>query len=221
MSTFDVLVNYREGLLQGLAVTLKMSFLIWTVGIVLGTAFGVAGAHWPRLVGLGVRVGAFILSGAPILVFLFWLNYPLQAMLRIVVDPFVTAVTTLSIINVFMVADQIFAVIRDFPEQYLVAARVCGLPSRTTFWQIQIPILLRQAIPGLLNLQIAMLQSTIFASLISVDEIFRVAQRINAQAYRPVEIYTALALFFLAICLPVNGLAIWLRSRFTRDLSER
>ena len=61
----------------------------------------------------------------------------------------------------------------------------------------------------------------LFASLISVNEIFRVAQQINAQIYRPVEIYTALGVLFLVVCLPLNGLALWLKARFTRDLSER
>ena len=66
-----------------------------------------------------------------------------------------------------------------------------------------------------------MLHTTLFASLISVEEIFRVAQRINAQIYKPVEIYTALGIFFLAISLPLNGLALWLPERFTRNTSEQ
>jgi ABC-type amino acid transport system permease subunit len=104
--------------------------------------------------------------------------------------------------------------------QYVSAARVCGLSPREIALDIQLPIVLRQLLPGLLTLQVAMLQATLFASLISVDEIFRVAQRINAQVYRPVPVYTALGLFFLIICLPLNGLALWLRRRYTRDLSE-
>ena len=39
--------------------------------------------------------------------------------------------------------------------------------------------------------------------------------------YRPVEIYTALAVLFLLICLPLHGVAYWLKRRFTRDLSDR
>jgi ABC-type amino acid transport system permease subunit len=66
-----------------------------------------------------------------------------------------------------------------------------------------------------------MLHATLFASLISVEEIFRVAQRINSTIYRPIEIYTALALFFLMVCLPINLLASYLKRRYTRDLSER
>ena len=75
--------------------------------------------------------------------------------------------------------------------------------------------------PVLLMIQVNMLQSTLFSSLISVPEIFRVTQQINAQIYKPVEIYTALGVLFLLICLPMNGLALWLKTRFTRDFSEK
>src|SRR5207249_809855 len=137
-----------------------------------------------------------------------------------VIDPFVTASVVFSIINLLSVGDLLRSHISDFPEQYRTAARVCGLDRRTFIFRIQIPILLRQVLPALLPLQIIMLHSTLFASLISVDEIFRASLRINALEYKPVHIFTALALFFLAISLPVNALAIWLRVRFTRDLSE-
>ena len=69
--------------------------------------------------------------------------------------------------------------------------------------------------------QVVMLHATLFASLISVEEIFRVAQRINSSIYRPVEIYTALACFFLLVCLPINLLAVHLKNTYTRDMSER
>ncbi len=83
---------------------------------------------------------------------------------------------------------------------------------------IQLPIILRQTLPGLLMIQVAMLHATLFASLISVNEIFRVAQQINSIVYKPVEIYTALGILFLAICLPMNGLALWLRKQLYKRL---
>jgi ABC-type amino acid transport system permease subunit len=167
-----------------------------------------------------LRFGSFVLSGLPVLVLLFWLHYPLQSMLGVVVDPFYTASAALSLVNAVLVADVVKSTLRDFPNQYVIAAQVCGLSARDTITLIQIPIMLRQMLPGLLTIQVTMLQSTLFASLISVDEIFRVAQRINAMVYRPIEIYTGLGLLFLAICLPLNGIALYLRRRYTRDLSE-
>jgi polar amino acid transport system permease protein len=109
---------------------------------------------------------------------------------------FYTAAFTLTIINIFGVADIVRGALNDFPQQYLIAAKVTGLTRSQTVLKIQLPLILRQALPPLLIQQVIMLHTTLFASLISVEEIFRVAQRINAQIYRPVEIYTALGVFF-------------------------
>jgi polar amino acid transport system permease protein len=221
MSVFEILVQFREGILSGLGVTLQLCLIVWSSGLVIGTILGVAGSKWRIGIGIPSRTVSFILSGVPVLAFLFWLHYPLQAMLNVIIDPFYTAAVALSIINILAVSDTVRGVLRDFPSQYVIAAQAYGLSSTQTLVNIQFPIVLRQVIPSLLLIQVSMLQATLFASLISVDEIFRVAQRINSVVYRPVEVYTALAILFLIICLPLNGLALWLRQRFTRDLSER
>lgn len=221
MVLLQILRDYHEAILNGLGVTLKLSLVIWFGGLLVGGLVGTASDRWKKGVGLPLRFGSFVLSGLPILVLLFWLHYPLQSILGIVVDPFYTAAAALILVNAVLVADVVKNTLNDFPHQYVIAAQVCGLSARDTVIRIQIPIVFRQMLPGLLMIQVTMLQSTLFASLISVDEIFRVAQRINAMVYRPVEVYTALGAFFLAICLPLNALATQLRRRYTRDLSER
>jgi ABC-type amino acid transport system permease subunit len=201
-------------------VTIRLALIVWGVGLTIGTLLGVLSSKFSRAVGIPVRICSFILSGIPVLVYLFWAHYPVQAMLGVVINPFITASVVLSTINIFAVSDLISSHLRDFPEQYIVAAKVCGLSTRTTVLRIQLPIILRQVLPGLLPLQVIMLQSTLFASLISVPELFRVSQWVNSVEYKPIHIYTALALFFLITCLPVNGFALWLRKRFTRNISE-
>lgn len=221
MTFFDILTAYREAFLNGLWVTLKLAGVVWLLGIALGAALGSLSDRFPVLVGYPAFVTSFFLSGIPLLVLLFWAHFPLQVLLNVVIDPFFTACWVLTLVNTFTVAEIVKNILREFPEQYVTAAKVCGLDARTTLLRIKLPITLRQLIPPLLTSQVNMLQATIFASLISVEEIFRVAQRINATAYKPVQIYSALALFFLALCLPLNGLALWLKRRFTRNLSER
>lgn len=221
MSVWDILIDYHEAFLKGLYVTLQLSVIIWSVGLFLGGMLGLAGSHFPKGIGFPSRGVSFVLGSVPLLVFLFWLHYPAQAMFEVVIDPFYTAAFTLTIINIFGVADIVRGALNDFPQQYLIAAKVTGLTRSQTVLKIQLPLILRQALPPLLIQQVIMLHTTLFASLISVEEIFRVAQRINAQIYRPVEIYTALGVFFLGVCLPVNAFAYWLKTRFTRDLSEQ
>lgn len=220
-TVFDILITYHQGFLSGLAVTMQLAAIIWILGISLGAALGVASARFKKTIGLPSRIISFTLGGIPILVFLFWLHYPAQAMFNLVIDPFYTAAFTFTIVNIFAVCDLVRNAIDDFPEQYVTAAKVCGLSNMDTVLKIQLPILFRQVFPGLLMFQVVMLHTTLFASLISVEEIFRVAQRINATIYKPVEIYTALGIFFLAVSLPINGLAIWMKNKFTRNISEQ
>lgn len=219
--TWNIISQYKEGLLNGLGVTLRLCLWVWGCGIIFGTLIGYASHKYPKLVGIPVKIISFLLGGIPVLVFLFWLHYPVQYLLNLVIDPFITTVFTLSIINTFLVSSIIVNSLKDFPSQYIMAAKVCGISEKKIFSQIQFPLLFRQILPNLLLVQVTMLQLTLFASLISVDEIFRVCQRINAQIYKPVEIYTALGLFFLLICLPLNGLAYYLKKKYTRNISEK
>lgn len=220
MGILELISKYRPALLDGLGVTLQLCGLVWLAGLVLGVPLGALGSRFHNSVGVPIRAFAFVLAAVPILVVLLWFHYPLQRLLRIVVDPFVTAAVTLGLVNTLAVADAVRSVLDDFPHQYVVAGRVCGLTRRDVLLHVQVPIVLRQLLPVLLSLQVAMLQASLFASMISVDEVFRVAQRINALEYRPVEIYTGLALLFLLVCLPLNALAGHLKSRYTRNLSE-
>lgn len=221
MSIIDIIVNYKEGLLAGLLVTLKLCLIIWFSGIFIGTILGYFGSKYKKDIGLFSHSVSFVLSSIPILILLFWLHYPFQTLFNININPFFTAAFALSIVNIFYVADIVRATLTNFPEQYSLAAKVCGLTPKESFLKIEFPIILRQIIPTILSLQVNMLQLTLFASFISVDEIFRAAQRINAVIYKPIEIYTALAVFFLIICLPLNGLALWLKNQYTRDFSEK
>ncbi|MDR3425364.1 MAG: ABC transporter permease subunit [Alphaproteobacteria bacterium] len=221
MSVFDILITYHVAFLQGLRVTLELCLVIWTSGIVFGVMLGVVGANAPRSWGRFIRAMSFAFSAIPTLVVLFWLHYPAQAVFDVVIDPFYTASLTFALVNIFGVGEMVRQAVADFPSQFIIAGRVCGLSQRDIVTKIQLPILFRQLLPGMMTQQVMMLHATLFASLISVEEIFRVAQRINSTIYRPVEIYTALAMFFLAVCLPINLTAAYLKKRYTRDLSER
>jgi polar amino acid transport system permease protein len=221
MTLFEILAKYHGAFLSGLLTTLKLAFLVWSSGLMLGTLIGVTGARWRSSVGLVSRVFSFFLAGIPVLVLLFWFHYPAQQMLGVVVDPFITATVTLSVINTFVVADIVRESVIALPRQYVDAAVVYGIDRRLAVRKIVLPMIIRHIMPPLLVTQVTMLHMTLFASLISVEEIFRTAQRINAITYRPVEIYSLLAFLFLVLSLPLNGLALVFRRRFGREWSER
>ena len=220
VSVWDILITYREGLFNGVLVTLKLCIAVWAIGLTGGACLGAAAAHWKGGLAVCVQTIAFLLSSIPILVFLLWLHYPIEYALGIALDPFYATILTLGIVNLFSVAEVIRKALVDFPEHFRLAGYLSGMSHLDTLKKIELPLIVRQVLPSLLILQVTMLHATIFSSLISVNDIFKTAQSINSQVYKPIEVYTALGLFFLAISLPLTGLAAWSKGRFTRNYSE-
>lgn len=216
----EIVIKHRQGFLSGIAVTLKLCILVWSIGIFLGSLTGMLSSKW-KVFNIFTKTFSFVLSGVPVLVFLFWLHYPAQYYFGIQIDPFYTSVLLLATLNTFAVSETVNAGINNLPKQYIEVAKVCNIGARKRFLKIEFPLIFRHILPSLLITQVNMLQMTLFASLISVEEIFRVSQRVISIEYKPVEIYSALGIFFLIICLPVNGLALFLKSKFTRNIDEK
>lgn len=213
MNVWEILSHYHRQLLEGLRMTLLLCFATYAIGFSSGIILGVARYRAGRWVDVPCRIVSIILSALPLLVLLFWLHYPLQYMLHVVIKPVYTAIAALSLMMTFMVADVVTNALQNFPEDLVDAARVTGMSKQQMAWQIQWPIIFRQIIPHFLLIMVVILQGTLFTSLISVQELFRAAQQINADIYQPVSIYTALALFFIVICASLNLWGIYLRSR--------
>lgn len=207
MSLVDIVYEYRQAYLEGLLVTLKLCGVAWVGGLALGSLIAMGAEWWPRLLGLPVSILSRVTEAIPILVLLFWLHYPIQAASGVTIDPFLTTALLLTVLNSLAVFGVLRRALSGVPLDLVEAAYVCGVDQRRTFWRIKVPLAMRSAVGSITSAQVNVLQLSIFGSLISVGELFRTAQRINAEIYRPVEVYTGVALFFLAVCLPLNVLA--------------
>lgn len=221
MNPFDILWKYRYAFLGGLSTTAEL-LLMAAVGGTVIAAF----LEWICEIAEGpvrrvVDSIAFCVAAIPALVVLFWLYYPAQTLLGIVVSPFWTAVTALTLINAFCIYRIMADAVRDFPKQFIATGLVCGLTKAQIVRYIRAPLLLRAALPRWIDQQVVMLHTSLFASLISVNETFRVAQRINSQVYRPVVIYTSMALLFLVTVGSIMYYSHRLRARSYHDFSER
>jgi ABC-type amino acid transport system permease subunit len=184
--------------------TLGLLGLIIIIGVSIGSLLGViAGRFFSKLSSV-IKTARFITKVIPTLVFLFWLHYPLQGLLGIVVNPFWTTVIALSVINIISTADLFSNELQLLPKSYCEAGITLGLSKKEIIRYIELPLLLRRTLPALLLNQASMLEYTLFASLISVPELFRVAQTINSMVYKPVAIYTLLVVFFIIILAPLH-----------------
>ncbi len=213
----QVLIQYHHLLLQGFLTTLKLLGCIVLIGVPLGTLLGVMGGRFNSELGRLIKGARFVTKVIPVLVFLFWLHYPLQGILNIVIDPFWTTIFALGLINTIAVAAIISGELQLIPKSYRDAGITLGMSKRQIVKFIELPLLMRRTMPQILLIQAAMLEYTLFASLISVPELFRVSQTINAMIYQPVAIYSLLVIFFFIILVPVHILVIKMQKKYISD----
>lgn len=221
MGAIDIVGRYYPALLSGIWVTAQLCLWTWIIGIPIGILLGFGASRFPRALGLPTHGFAFLLSATPVLILLYWLYYPAPELTGIRLSAFTTAVVVLILYMTSAVSESVRTALHDFPQQFVIAGRVYGLTNLEIARHIQVPLLWRSVLPAVLTAMLSTLHSSLFASLITVEEVFRVAQRINAQEYRPIPVFTLVAVFFLLVCIPLHAGAVLLRRRFGRDLSER
>lgn len=207
----DLLWRYHAALIQGFLVTLALCAVAWGVGTVLGILLGGAGVWMPKVVGRPVRVLSGFINAVPFLILLFWAHYPLQGIVGVTLSPFNTAAVLLTTLNIFCVATVILDGYRQLPRAYTEAAVTLGLSQVALYRSIVVPLLIRRSFPQIVHQQILVLHLSLFASLISVDELFRTVQRINAHEYRPVALYSILALLFALLTLSIARCSKYLK----------
>lgn len=212
---FEVLLQQHTLLLKGFSTTLLLLGAVMVIGVPLGIFAGVIGGRYSDGFGKIIEVLKFVTKIVPVLVLLFWLHFPLQALLGIVIDPFVTTVIALGFVNTVAVAYIVKSDLLLLPKTYRESALTLGMSTWHVIRYIELPIMTRRTLPEILHAQTLMLEYTLFASLISVQELFRVSQSINSMIYDPISVYSLLVLFFVLILAPIHLLIGFLKKKYS------
>lgn len=220
MNIIEIITVYHEELLNGLSTTIYLFLSIMSIGIFIGFVLGKILFHYSQYQKFFYLTHGFIIS-IPIIVLLFWFHYPFQSALGISINPFILSICLLFLFNGFIIAKIILENLNAIPNQFREVAILHNFSPQKIFLTIELPLLLRSALAELSSQQMQVLHITIFTSLISVEELFRVVQRINSIIYQPIETYTALAIFFIVISIPFQILSSWAKNKYSRNFSEK
>jgi len=212
-----ILENY-QAILSGFKITLFIFFTTVIFWILCWVLFAYISINNKRVKTI-IDLVYIIFISIPVIVLLFWFHYPLQIILNITISPIITTIVTLSIINILGIYKIIYKKIKYIKEKYSNFSSIIGINTKNIRKKIEYPLLFRKSIDEVLSYQINILHMTLFASLISVNDIFRVAHQINASTYKSIEIYTLIGIIFLLISLSINLLIIYLKKKYNYDYS--
>ena len=101
------------------------------------------------------------------------------------------------------------------PAGQLEAGLCAGLSYLQTMRRIVLPQAMRTAFPPLSNSLIAMVKDTSLAANITVVEMFRAAEQINARVYEPLALYIEVGMIYLLFSTALT----WLQRVGERKLS--
>jgi polar amino acid transport system permease protein len=209
---WDVVAANLPFLLSGLWLTLTISAITLVASVILGMVVALAdmSRFWPvRLVG---QVWGEVIRNTPILVQLLWTYYVLPIVFGIEINAFFASIIGLSIYSSAFIAEVYRAGIQSVPKGHREAAQVLGLSPFDAFARIVIPQAIRTILPPLAANFVQLIKYSSLASVISVGEVTRRATELSSTTFRPLEIFSFVALVYLVICWPLaQVIRIWER----------
>lgn len=211
----EILVDsFPKILIPGLSVTIPLTAISFTFAMAIAVAAAMAQFARVPVVTQLCRFYIWIFRGTPLLVQLFVVFYGLPKV-GVRIEPFPAAVIVFSLNEGAYCAETVRAALEAVPAGQLEAGLCAGLSYLQTMCRIVLPQAMRTAFPPLSNSLIAMVKDTSLAANITVVEMFRAAEQINARVYEPLALYIEVGMIYLLFSTALT----WLQRVGERKLS--
>jgi His/Glu/Gln/Arg/opine family amino acid ABC transporter permease subunit len=214
---WDVIPQNMDFLLSGFQQTLIISAITLCLAMLGGLLIAVMDmSRFAALRFLALAVGE-IIRNTPILVQLLWIYYVLPVAMGINLDSWTALIVGLSIYSSAFIAEAYRAGIQAVPKGHREAAQVLGLSPIQTFTRIILPQAIRLTLPPLAANFVQLIKYSSLGAVISVSEITRRGMELSSSIFRPLEIFTFIAIVYFLICWPLAmGIRLWERRLSSR-----
>lgn len=202
---FSVIWNNLLPLCIALLTTIWISLGSIFLGTIIGGLVGILSLTSFRFVAWFAKFFIELFLALPALVLLVWLYYSLPIIIPgLLIDGQNCAILGLSLSLAAFVADIIRAGINSIPTGEIEVAYCTGMSRLQTIRYILIPQVFQKSWFPLMGQYITTYKFSTLASVIAVPEILHTANSIIAQTYRPIEIYSMVAVMFIVTVVPLN-----------------
>ncbi|MBW7975012.1 amino acid ABC transporter permease [Bradyrhizobium sp. BR 10289] len=201
---FGILWSYRWLFLNGLGVTVGFTVVI----VLLGLVFGLFGAFGSLSRFKAIRLTALTFIEAfrctPILVQLIWFYYALPILAGVEMTPITASALALSLYGGSFYSEIIRGGIISIDKGQSEAGAALGMTPRQSMRRIVLPQAIKRMIPALMNQSIIQFKNTSLVSVLAVPDLVYQSQVAAHDSYRPLETYTAVAVAYAAILIPLT-----------------
>ena len=186
-------------LLDGLINTLLLSVSAITCGLVVGLVLALMRLSGrPPLAWPAVAVIEFFRATPP-LVHLFWVFYALPQLTGLALSPFLAALLALSVQSGAFFAEVYRGGIQSIERGQWEAGRAIGMGYSRLMRRIILPQAVRRMVPPFVERSFELVKTTTLAATLAYGELLYRAMTLSTQTFRPLEIYTAIAVIYFVV----------------------
>jgi polar amino acid transport system permease protein len=200
-------------LVDGLIVTLQVSFLVVSISLVIGVVMGTGLVFGPRWLYWPIRLYADFIRGIPVLVLIFFVYYGLPV-LGLNLDNFWAAVAALTAFKTGHVIEVFRGAVQSIHHGQTEAAKAIGL----TFWQrlfyVILPQAVRRFLPPWINAVTDAVKGSALVSLIGVVDLMLAVQKVIGRTFEPMPLYITGAIIYFLINYALSTTSRRLEARY-------
>ncbi len=201
---FAILLRYVPLLWGGLLYTLAYTAGTIALGLLLGLLIGLGRLSKSRLVNAPLVALIEVFRCTPLLVQLIWFYYALPVLLDVRMPAWLAATLVLALYTGAFYAEIFRAGILSIDRGQWDAGRALGLRPGVMMRLVILPQAVRRMVPPFMNQSITQLKNTSLVSTIAVPDLLYQGTMITADTYRPLEVYTVIALIYFCILFPAT-----------------
>lgn len=204
--------QYRELFIQGIRNTLIISMGAIVLGFVLGLAGGIARVAGNAFARQAARFYVELFRGTPLLIQIYIFYFCIAAAVYYD-NPLVIGTIALAFFSGAYITEMVRAGIESIDQGQVEAAVSTGLSNWQALRHVIFPQAFRRIIPPLAGQFVSLIKDSSLLSVISVRELTKASEIINATTYKTFEAYLPLAILYLALTFPLSYITQWLERR--------
>src|SRR5690349_12590836 len=213
---FPAVWSHFDMLVVGLIGTVKLAIVSIVLGVIVGCVIALMRlSHRPLL---HSPAGAFVefYRNTPPLVHFFWFFYALPIVIGVSFEPFTAAVLALSTQSGAFYAEVFRGGIVSIERGQWEGAKALGMNYRAVMRRVIVPQALRRMVAPFVDRSFELTKTTALASSLAYAELLYQAMQVNSMTFRPMEVYTTIAVMYFVVLFTVSTLMRLVERRLAR-----
>ncbi|MNT01410.1 Inner membrane amino-acid ABC transporter permease protein YecS [compost metagenome] len=212
---FDLffIANGLWPLLKGLVVTLELTVAANIIGLTLGFVIALLVMSPNPILRWPFTLFIEFFRCTPALVQIVWFFYCIPIIFDVYIDALTMGILAIGLNLAAFNAEAYRAAIQGVQSNQYDATVALGLsPFQRTVYVV-LPQAFRSALPVLVANGIGAFQQTALVAIVALQDLMYMGKILATDTYRPIEVFTVIALIYFAISFPISQLVEYIERR--------